>query len=98
MINVGKPIVALCVSPVVVAKALEDSKVKPFMTIGSDQAESPYDINGFVEGLTKTGTEMTMKLADEINVDKENKIVTAPCRSEERRVGKEGKGRGWGYN
>src|SRR5690554_6513592 len=47
MINVGKPIVALCVSPVVVAKALEDSKVKPFMTIGSDQAESPYDINGF---------------------------------------------------
>lgn len=79
MINVGKPIVALCVSPVVVAKALEDTKVKPFMTIGSDQAESPYDINGFVEGLTKTGTEMTMKLADEINVDKENKIVTAPC-------------------
>src|SRR5690554_1198376 len=62
MINVGKPIVALCVSPVVVAKALDDSKVKPFMPIGSAQPESPYDLNGFVHGLTKTGTEMTMKL------------------------------------
>ncbi|HZH85887.1 MAG TPA: isoprenoid biosynthesis glyoxalase ElbB [Brumimicrobium sp.] len=79
MVNVGKPIVALCVSPVVVAKALEGSKVKPFMTIGSDQAESPYDIKGFVDGLSKTGVATTMKLADEINIDRVNKIVTAPC-------------------
>lgn len=79
MANVGKPIVALCVSPVVVAKAFEDSDVKVFMTIGSDKAESDYDINGFVDGLSKTGMATTMKLADEINVDRVNKIVTAPC-------------------
>src|SRR5690554_1241111 len=41
MINVGKPIAALCVSPVVVAKALEDSKVETTMTIGSVKADSP---------------------------------------------------------
>ncbi|HLV43137.1 MAG TPA: isoprenoid biosynthesis glyoxalase ElbB [Brumimicrobium sp.] len=79
MLNVGKPIVALCVSPVVVAKALQGSDIKSFMTIGSDQAESPYDIKGFVEGLTKAGVSTTMKLADEINIDRVNKIVTAPC-------------------
>ncbi|HLW29966.1 MAG TPA: isoprenoid biosynthesis glyoxalase ElbB [Brumimicrobium sp.] len=79
MVNVGKPIVGLCVSPVVIAKALEDSGVKSYLTIGSDQAESPYDIKGFVEGLTKTGAATTMKLADEINIDRGNKIVTAPC-------------------
>ena len=79
MANVGKPIVALCVSPVVVAKAFEGSDVKTFMTIGSDKAESDYDINGFVEGLSKAGVATTMKLADEINVDRVNKVVTAPC-------------------
>lgn len=79
MVNVGKPIVALCVSPVVVAKAFEDSDVKTFMTIGSDKAESDYDIKGFVDGLSKTGVATTMKLANEINVDRVNKVVTAPC-------------------
>jgi len=79
MINVGKPIAALCVSPVVVAKAMEDSKVETTMTIGSSKAESPYDIQGFVNGLEAVGVKPTMKLANEIEVDKTNKIVTAPC-------------------
>ena len=51
MLNVGKPVAALCVSPVVMAKALEGSDIKPNMTIGSDQEESPYDIPGFSGGL-----------------------------------------------
>ena len=34
MVNVGKPIAALCVSPVVVAKALEGSAITANMTIG----------------------------------------------------------------
>lgn len=79
MINVGKPVVALCVSPVVVAKALEDSSIKSFMTIGSDKADSPYDIKGFSDGLSNVGVSTTMKLKDEVNVDRTNKIVTAPC-------------------
>lgn len=79
MINVGKPIAALCVSPVVVAKALEDSKVETTMTIGSVKADSPYDIQGFTNGLEAIGVKPTMKLENEIEVDKENKIVTAPC-------------------
>ncbi len=79
MVNIGKPIVALCVSPVVVAKAFEGSSVKPFMTIGSDQDASPYDIGGFTQGLESTGATTAMKKASQVNIDEANKIITAPC-------------------
>jgi enhancing lycopene biosynthesis protein 2 len=77
--NVGKPIIALCVSPVVLAKAFEDSNVKLNLTIGSDKENSPYDINSFSKGLEKTGAHPEMKTVKEILIDKENKIITAPC-------------------
>ena len=79
MVNVGKPIAALCVSPVVLAKALEGSIYSPLLTIGTDQEKSPYDISGFTAGLEKTGASVTMKSVREILVDQKNKIVTAPC-------------------
>lgn len=79
MINVGKPIAALCVSPVVLAKALEGSGIEPTLTIGTDKEESPYDIQGFTGGLEKIGMLTKMKTVREILVDPKNKIVTAPC-------------------
>lgn len=79
MINIGKPIAALCVSPVVVAKALEGSIFQASMTIGSDKEGSPYDIAGFAAGLESTGVHSHMKSIREIQVDTANKIVTAPC-------------------
>ena len=79
MINVGKPIAALCVSPVVLAKALEGSDIEPTLAIGTDKEESPYDIQGFTGGLEKTGMLTKMKTVREILVDPKNKIVTAPC-------------------
>jgi enhancing lycopene biosynthesis protein 2 len=79
MINIGKPIAALCVSPVVVAKALENSSIEATLTIGSTAADSPYDIGAFTLGLEKIGAKGTMKTVDAIQVDQKNKIVTAPC-------------------
>lgn len=79
LVNIGKPIAALCVSPVVLAKALEDSPIHPALTIGSTAAPSPYDIEGFSQGLQKTGASTAYKTVHEILVDTENKIVTAPC-------------------
>lgn len=79
LINIGKPIAALCVSPVVLSKALEDSNLSPKMTIGTDSEKSPYDIAGFSAGLNKVGTVTEMKSVREILIDSENKIVTAPC-------------------
>jgi len=79
LINVGKPIVALCVSPIVLAKALEGSTITPKMTIGTDLEKSPYDITSFIEGLKKCGTKTSVKSVREIEIDKEHKIITAPC-------------------
>jgi len=79
LVNIGKPICALCVSPVVVAKALEHSKVKAKMTIGSSDAASEYDIAGFRAGIEATGAATVGKLISEIQIDQENRIVSAPC-------------------
>ena len=79
MINVGKPIVALCVSPILIAKSTQDSEIHVKMTIGTDQESSPYDINSFVSGLQTLNVETTMKSVREIEIDSKNKIITAPC-------------------
>lgn len=79
LVNVGKPIVALCVSPVVVAKAFEHSMIHPSLTIGSKHASSPYEIDGFEAGLQKTGAQTMDCGLDSVHIDKENKIITAPC-------------------
>lgn len=79
LINIGKPIGAICVSPIVLAKAIEGSTLTAKMTIGTDQEKSPYDIQGFSAGLEKLGTTTEMKSVREILIDTENKIVTAPC-------------------
>lgn len=79
LIACQKPIIALCVSPVVISKALESSEFKANLTIGSNQEKSPYDIDGFKNGLEKTGVSVSMKTIKEINIDYENKIISAPC-------------------
>ena len=79
LVNIGKPIVALCVSPIVVAKALEGSSIHPSMTIGTTAAESPHDIASFIAGLEKAGVKGEMKTIDEIHIDRSNRIITAPC-------------------
>lgn len=79
LINIGKPIAALCVSPVVVAKALEDSAFQAHLTIGSTAAASEYEIAGFQAGIAATGATTENKLNNEILVDEKLKLVTAPC-------------------
>jgi len=79
LINVGKPIVALCVSPVVLAKALQDSGISLHMTIGSTTDPSPYDISSFQNGMEQIGCTTEEKTIGEVLVDKKNRIITAPC-------------------
>ncbi|MCD6346189.1 MAG: isoprenoid biosynthesis glyoxalase ElbB [Bacteroidales bacterium] len=63
----GKPIGALCISPVVIAKVLQDVKV----TIGQDPATS--------EAIVKMGGNALKTHQREIVIDQKNKIVTNPC-------------------
>jgi enhancing lycopene biosynthesis protein 2 len=86
LVNVGKPIVALCVSPVVVAKAFEGSSIHPTLTLGSTSEPSPYDINGFNEGLKATGSMAQERTIREVLIDPTNRIICAPCYMMEARI------------
>ena len=79
MVNIGKPICALCVTPTVVAKAFEDSDIHPQLTLGTTEEDSEYDIQGFSDGIAAVGAKPEMKTVNEILIDKVNKIVSAPC-------------------
>jgi enhancing lycopene biosynthesis protein 2 len=79
LVNVGKPIVALCVSPVVLAKALEGSSIHAKMTLGTSREDSPYDIPSFISEISKVGVSCSEKTVREIEVDEVNRIITAPC-------------------
>ena len=86
LVNVGKPIVALCVSPVVVAKAFEGSTIHPTLSLGSSTEPSPYDIQGFNAGLEQTGAVAAERTIREVLVDPANRIICAPCYMMEARI------------
>ncbi len=65
--NAGKPIGALCISPVLIAKTIKGAK----LTIGNDKttAKAIENMGGIHEDTGKT----------DITIDKENKIITTAC-------------------
>ena len=79
MVLDNKPVVAVCMSPTVVAKAFEGTSIKPKLTVGTTQEKSPYDIAAISAGMEKTGAVAEMVTVEEIVVDEKNKIITSPC-------------------
>jgi enhancing lycopene biosynthesis protein 2 len=67
----GKVVGALCISPVVVAKALQEKGLAPKLTIGDDP--------GTAEALHAMGAENIDTPVNDIFVDEVNKIVTTPA-------------------
>ena len=67
MHKAGKPIGALCISPVILAKVLENVK----LTIGQDQ--------GTAEAVTKLGATHLSTNHGEVVSDDKNKVFTTPC-------------------
>ncbi|MCL2790706.1 MAG: isoprenoid biosynthesis glyoxalase ElbB [Desulfobulbus sp.] len=63
----GKPIGALCIAPVILAKVLGNV----ILTIGQDQ--------GTADNLAAMGARHQPTMQGEISIDREQKIVTTPC-------------------
>jgi len=80
MHKAGKPIGALCIAPVILAKVLG----KGTLTIGQD--------SGTAENLSAMGARHQPTMQGEIAVDQENKIVTTPCYMLNSRVDQIGEG------
>lgn len=79
LVKAGKPIAALCVAPVVVAKALQGGGLSAELTLGTTEGASPYDISGFHGGVEATGMKAKECPLGEIVVDESRKIISSPC-------------------
>jgi enhancing lycopene biosynthesis protein 2 len=67
MISLGKPVGALCISPVILAKILGDVE----LTIGDDA--------GTIQAIEEMGATHKASTHGEVVVDQQHKIVTTPC-------------------
>ena len=76
----GKPIGALCIAPVILARVLGNVE----LTIGQDEATA--------ENLTQMGAHHTTTRQGEVTVDTDNKLVTTPCYMLDSRVDQIGQG------
>lgn len=77
--SLNLPIVAFCMSPVVLAKAFENSNTEPILTVGTTEEESPYEIQAIAQGMESLGSRPEMMSVKGIVNDEENKIITSPC-------------------
>ena len=66
-----KPIGAICIAPVVVAKVFGEKGIPVEVTIGDDT-----QVAGDIEAM---GARHVMRLVDEVQIDHANKIATAPA-------------------
>jgi enhancing lycopene biosynthesis protein 2 len=66
--------------------AFEGSNIHPTLTLGSALEPSPYDINGFNEGLKATGSMAEERTIREVLIDPTNRIICAPCYMMEARI------------
>ena len=80
MHKAGKPIGALCLSPVIIARVLKDVTV----TFGKDEK-----INAIFQ---KSGTKTINADARSIVIDRAHKIVTTPCYMLDARISEVGEG------
>ena len=74
-----KPIVALCISPTLIAKSLEGTEYHPNLTLGSVNESSKYNISEINEAISLVGAIPNNSSIKEICVDEKHKIITAPC-------------------
>ena len=74
-----KPIVTLCISPVLIAKCLADSKYVPKITLGTTVDKSEYNIAEIHQVVTTLGAHVDEKTIQEICIDEELRIISAPC-------------------
>jgi enhancing lycopene biosynthesis protein 2 len=58
---------------------MQESNIKINLTIGSTKSASPYSISDFMEGINATGAKSSERELNEILIDSENKIISAPC-------------------
>ena len=76
----------MCMGPTVIAQAVAESDYHPQLTSGTTAAPSPYDIAAISADMERLGSKVAMRTVQQIEVDVQHKIVTAPCYMMEARI------------
>ena len=74
-----KPIVSLCISPVLIAKSVENTSYRPLLSLGSTEQASDYNIVDIHNKIASFGVKTMNTSINEICVDEDLKIISAPC-------------------
>lgn len=78
-LNAKKAIAALCMAPTTLALAIGTTGPSLALTVGTSHAPSPYPIAEIAAGIESLGMKSRDCAADQVCIDRDNKIVTAPC-------------------
>lgn len=73
------PVALICMSPVIMAKALEGTEISAKLTVGNTTDDSPYEIDAISQGMESIGATAKMCGTTETIIDHEHKIVTSPA-------------------
>jgi len=82
----GKPLCGLCMGPTVIAQALGRAPSVE-LTVGTTAEPSPYDIAAIDAGMQSLGARPVSRTVREVAIDREHKVVTAPCYMMEASIG-----------
>ncbi|MBU2590965.1 MAG: isoprenoid biosynthesis glyoxalase ElbB [Nitrospinota bacterium] len=78
-VEAGIPTGLLCMSPVIMAKALEGTGRSVRLTVGTTEEKSPYDIDAISNGIDSVGARSAMCPVRKFVIDEENKVITTPA-------------------
>ncbi|MCB0480311.1 MAG: isoprenoid biosynthesis glyoxalase ElbB [Flavobacteriales bacterium] len=74
-----KPILAMCMAPVLVSLAFAGSATEPIVTVGTEKEATPYEIGAISEGMESLGSKVNQVGVHAVVVDEPNKTITTPC-------------------
>ena len=78
-LELNKPIVSLCISPILIAKVLEEKNTNPKLTLGNCLNDSKYNIEDLHNSISKLNATPIETDISDICVDEDLKIISAPC-------------------
>lgn len=78
-LDIKKKILAMCMGPTVIAKALENTIYQAYLTVGSTEQPSPYDINDIHNQMEQLGASCKNATKTETVFDEKLNIISVPA-------------------
>jgi enhancing lycopene biosynthesis protein 2 len=78
-LTIKKPILSLCISPMILAKIANHNQMNLVLSLGNTKETSPYPIAEIHKSIVNMGNTALESNSNQITIDPKYAIVTAPC-------------------